>query len=266
MKSMFLFCLLLLGLNLSAQKGESIDVPLSQPGKRGLLIVDIKKGPIKIKGTARQDVLVRYNSLSEDDEMNETRNGLKKIASGGLNLSITEKDNIVSVDSDSWNKGVEIYVEIPMDFDLKIESYNDGDLAVENVKGELELESYNGQIEAENISGSLVASTYNGDIRVHFNTITTDASMAFSTYNGDIDLKFPTNLSAKLKMRSDAGDIYSDYDIKLNKKANRESKKDAHSGVFKVSIEKWTHGTVGSGSAEIVAKTYNGDILVQKSK
>ncbi|MEO1627370.1 MAG: hypothetical protein AAFV25_19620, partial [Bacteroidota bacterium] len=179
MKYLIAFSLLLLSLTLSAQ-GKTLDIPLSEPGKRGVLHVDVKTGPVVIKGTARQNVMVRYETA--DDKKNkfkqkEKGSGMRKISSGNLQMEIAENQNEVYIESSSWNRAVSIYVEVPTDFDLNIETYNNGTIEVDNVHGELELESYNGSVRATNVSGSLLASTYNGDIKAHFNEVKPNTPM-----------------------------------------------------------------------------------------
>lgn len=67
---------------------------------------------------------------------------------------------------------------MPMGFDLNVSTYNSGDILIENIQGELEVESYNGKIKANQISGSMVASTYNGPITVTFDKVKEGAPMS----------------------------------------------------------------------------------------
>ncbi|HEY9006833.1 DUF4097 family beta strand repeat-containing protein [Ohtaekwangia sp.] len=258
-----------------AQSNNEFTVPLSDPAKRGKLKAHINYGSITVKGTARKDVLVRYKSLEDgecedcdehdkDNDRNEkSKSGLRKIGGGGMDLEVTESNNFVKVESDSWNHKLNLEIEVPSGFDMEVHTYNDGDLMITNVQGEVELTNYNGEITALNISGSVVATTYNGEIKVTFDKVTEGTPMSFSTYNGDIDLTFPATLKATVKMKTEQGEIYTGFDIKMTS-TGPVQKKDARSGVYRVTVDDYKRGDVNGGGAEITLKNYNGDIYVRK--
>src|ERR1700690_4197966 len=148
-----------------AQTSGDFPVPLSDPNKRGTLKASLHSGSITVKGTARKDILVKYSSAAKDEHGKTGKDGLKRISGGTTDLEVSENNNIVKVESDSWNNKLDIEIEVPSGFDLKVSTYNDGDLSISNIQGEVELTNYNGEITAENISGSVVATTYNGEIK-----------------------------------------------------------------------------------------------------
>jgi len=273
MKKQFLgitFTLLTLGLVLittslvSAQSGNEFAVPLTDPAKRGKLKAHLNYGSITVKGTARKDVLVKYKSeADEDDDRKESKDGLRKISGGGMDLEVTENANAVKVSSDSWNNKMNLEIEVPAGFDLDVSTYNDGDLMITNIQGEVSLTNYNGEITALNISGSVVATTYNGEIKVTFDKVTEGTPMSYSTYNGDIDITFPASAKATLKLKTEQGDIYSGFDVDF-KSSGPIQKKDTKSGVYKVTIDEWKRGDINGGGPEITLRNYNGDIFLRK--
>lgn len=264
-----------------AQSNDQFTVPLTDPSKRGHLKAHLNLGSITIKGTARKDIMVKYASVEkgneEDEEDNEnvnennnsnrnkdnSRQGLKKIGGGGMDLEVTENNNQIKVQSNSWNHKINLEIEIPSGMDMEVHTYNGGDVMVTNVQGELALSNYNGEITALNISGSVVASTYNGEIKVTFDKITEGAPMSYSTYNGDIDLTFPASLKATLKMKTERGEIYTGFDVNVTSKGP-EQKKDTKSGVYKVVIDDWKRADVNGGGPDFTMKNYNGDIIIRK--
>lgn len=257
----------------SAQGGNEFTVPLSDPAKRGKLKAHLNYGSITVKGTARKDVLVRYVKQNEEDDKqkNKGRNddksaskeGLKRIGGGGLELEVSENSNLIKVESSSWNVKTSLEIEVPTGTDLQISTYNDGDLMVTNVQGELELKNYNGAITALNISGSVVASTYNGDIKATFDKVTEGTPMSYSTYNGDIDLTYPSGVKAGFKMKTERGEIYTGFDMNIIS-SGPVKQQDTKSGTYKLKIDEWKRGDVNGGGAEISLKTYNGDIYIRK--
>jgi len=229
-------------LDTNAQNSNEFTVPLSDPAKRGKLKAHINYGSISVKGTARKDILVRYKSEDDDDEedsKDKSKNGLKRIGSGGIDFEVAESDNNVKVSSNSWNK------------------------TISNIQGETVLTNYNGEITAINISGSVIATTYNGDIKVLFDKVTAGTPMSYSTYNGDIDIALPPTHKASLKMKTEQGDIYSDFDVAFKNTGPVQQKK-TDAGVYKVIVDEWKRGDINGGGPELTIKNYNGDIFIRK--
>lgn len=248
----------------SAQNPNEFAVPLSDPAKRGKLSARINYGSITVKGTARKDVLVKYTAEQDEGEKKEnTKDGLRRIGGGGMDLEVIEDNNVVRVSSDSWNNKLNLEIEVPTGMDLEVKTYNDGDLMISNIQGEVELTNYNGEITALNISGSVVATTFNGGIKVTFNNVTAGTPMSYSTFNGDIDITFPATLKATMRMKTEQGEIYSGFDVDF-KSSGPVQKKDTKSGVYKVVIDEWKRGDINGGGPEITLKNYNGDIYVRR--
>lgn len=273
MKKFLVVAVMLISAVLRAQDSGEFTVPFSNPSGAMKLVVDIKTGSIKVKGTARKDVLVKYSSEKDEDDddhdhdrnrnRNNSRDGLKKISSGTMNLEASEYQNTVKVTSDNWSAKIEVTVEVPSTINLKIKTYNDGDLDINNITGTVELINYNGAITATGISGTVIAETYNGDIKIAYDKLTSDTPLSYANYNGDIDLTFPAALKASLKMKTKQGEIYSGFDAQVQKsspKVNTESK----SGVYKVQIDDWVKVDINGGGPEISVQTYNGDIYLRK--
>lgn len=256
--------LILSSVRLNAQDSGELIIPLSQPSSKGSLEVSIQRGSIQVIGTNRSDVLVKYISLESNNKKIETaKNGLKRISSGSIDLEASENNNQIEIDSDSWNKGVQLTIEVPKTFDLDLDTHNGGDIRVENIAGNVVLENHNGAITAKGISGSVSANTHNGKILVELNSVSADIPMSFITYNGSVDVTLPPSVKGSLKLKSSRGEIYSGFDVSL-KKSEPVKKTNNKSGEYKVYIDDWVRGDINGGGAEIVMKNYNGDIYIRK--
>jgi hypothetical protein len=255
--------LLILSTSVFGQESNEFTVPLSDPAKRGKLKAVINFGSIVIKGTARKDILVKYSTSKDEDDRNQTKNGLRRIGSGGMDLEVTENGNTVTVHSGSWNNRLNIEIEVPSGMDVEAKTHNDGDLTVANINGEAVLTNHNGEITALNMSGSVIATTYNGEIKVSLDKAKEDTPMSFTTYNGDVDITFPAAMKATLKMKTEHGDIYSDFDVTF-KNTGPVQKTDNKAGVYKVVIDEWKRGDINGGGPEVTLRNYNGDIFVRK--
>ena len=147
--------------------------------------------------------------------------------------------------------------------DVTAKTHNDGDLVVSNIQGEAELTNHNGEITALNISGAVIATTYNGEIKISLDKAKEGSPMSFTTYNGDVDVTFPAATKGTLKMKTERGDIYSDFDV-VFKNAAPVQKKESTAGVYRVVVDEWKRGDINGGGPEITFRTYNGDIFVRK--
>lgn len=247
------------------QSSGEFPVPLSDPAKRGRLKAHLNYGSITVRGTARKDVLVKYSSVNDNPESDKksSKEGLKRISGGTMDLEVSENTNYVKVESGSWNTKMDLEIEVPSGFDVKVSSYNDGDILITGIQGEVEITTYNGEIEAENISGSVIATTYNGEIKVTFDKVKEGVPMSYSTYNGDIDITFPSTLKASFKMKTEQGEILSGFDMNMIK-SGPVQKKDSGSGTYKVVIDEWVKGEVNGGGPEISMRNYNGDVIIRK--
>jgi len=262
--------LITIGMSLMASSAAGQDknefaVPLSDPAKRGKIRAVINNGSITVKGTARKDVLVKYSADEEDDDHEDTKDGLRRIGGGGLDLEVTENGNTVSVNSGTWNDRLNIEIEVPAGTDIEAKTHNGGDILVTNIQGELELTNHNGEITASNISGAVIATTYNGEIKITFDKVKDDTPMSYTTYNGDVDITFPATMKGTLKMKTERGDIYSDFDVAF-KNTGPVQKKDTKGGVYKVVVDEWKRGDINGGGPEITLRNYNGDIFVRRKK
>ncbi|NQU87514.1 MAG: DUF4097 family beta strand repeat protein [Mariniphaga sp.] len=246
---------------LSAQTTQELVVPLTNAGESGTLDVNIMYGSIKVVGTSVKDVII--NVSTEQKKVEESsKNGLKRIANNSFGLTAKEEDNYVKVNTDLSNKNVMLEIQVPQNFNLKLSALNDGEITVDNINGELEIHHVNGGISLTNVSGSAVVNTTNGDVKVSFADITENTPMAFITFNGDVDVTFPANLKASVKMQSNMGEIFTDFDMVMKKGTPKEVK-DTEKGVYKVSLEEWIRGDINGGGPEMTFKNFQGDIIIR---
>jgi hypothetical protein len=247
---------------------EQLTVALSTPGKPGSLEVSLVNGSIHVSGYSGKDVTIdaatRATKRRESPPANAT--GMKRISAGNtLNLTAEEKNNHIEVSTESWKGPVDLEIKVPRSFSLKLSTVNDGDITIDNVLGEMELTNVNGRITLNQVAGSAVANTVNGNLTATFTSITAGAPMAFSTLNGKVDVTLPGNVNTNLKMKSDRGEVYSDFDVALSKSQPKVTRT-SENGRIRLSTDDWTYGKINSGGAEVMMKTFNGDIFLRKAK
>ena len=273
MKKMKIAGLLLLSLFIVtkslAQSGsaEQLTVPLTNPGKPYTLKAQLVQGSIKVVSYDGKDIIINVTpkEAEEEGDSNATENGMKRIsASGGYEHTAKEADNTITVNAGNPNKALNLDLKIPQDVKLKLGTVNNGSIEVENVRGELEVNNVNDEIKLINISGSVVANTVNGDVTVTFNMVDPKAPMAFSTLNGDVRVTLPADTKANLKMKSDMGDVFSDFDIAIDKTPPKVDKT-SEPGMYKIKKDDWVYGKINGGGPEMIMKNMHGNIYVKKA-
>ena len=273
MKNMKITGMVLLSLMIAtkslAQSGstETLTVPLSSPGKVYSLKVHLVTGSIKVTGYDGKDIVINTSPRTGSDEEGSktSENGMKRISTpGGFEITAKEADNTVTVNTGNPNRAVDLDLKIPQDVKLKLGTVNDGEIVVENVSGELEVNNVNDKITLTNISGSVVANTVNGDVNVTFKSVDPKAPMAFSTLNGDINVTLPADTKANLKLKSDNGDVFSDFDVDIDKTPAKIDKT-TEPGLYKIKKDDWVYGKINGGGPEMMMKNMQGNIYVKKA-
>ena len=255
-----LFILILLSIFSFGEDSEQISVPLSSSHKPGLVSVNHYKGSINVTGYNGKTIVI---TASYRKPVND--NGMKLISGSSLKLSATEKDNVVFVSVNSYRKTIDLDIRVPRNFSLKLSTDDNGEILVRDINGVFELNNNNGDVKLINVSGSSVVSTIDGNIYADYVKVDTDMPMVFSTIEGNIDLHFPADADICLKMRTEYGEIYSDFIIDVDKRKTN-IRKHKNSGSTKISLDQWTYGKINKGGPEYLIKSLNGSIYIKKKK
>jgi hypothetical protein len=257
---------LLLCFSLASRAQEQVAIPLSNPDQPGTLDLGVVRGSITVTGYDGKEVIIRYgNGEREDDKKAVTQNGMRRISSGGIGFEATEDNNHVEIGGVSPMQDASFHISVPRRFSLNLSTVNGGEIRVENVTGEMELSNVNGEITLINVGGSAVANTVNGDITATFNSVTSGKPMAFSNLNGDIDVTFPANAAFTAKMKSEWGEIFTDFNMTINRTEQDRVSTSADSGTYKVTVNNWISGSINGGGPEYLFKSMRGDIYIRKN-
>lgn len=244
---------------------DQVAIPLSNPDQPGKLKIGIVRGSISVNGYDGKEVIIRYGNDDEKDRDREvTKNGLRRISNNTIGFEAREDDNEVEIGGVSPMRDISFDISVPRNFSLELSTVNGGDIIVENVKGEMEIQNVNGEITLTNVSGSAVANTVNGDIKAIFNAISPNKPMAFSNLNGDIDITLPANAKVTVKMKSEWGEMYTDYDMDITRQDQGKVDASSDSGTYKVSVNNWIYGKINGGGPEYLLKSMRGDIYIRK--
>jgi DUF4097 and DUF4098 domain-containing protein YvlB len=186
-----------------------------------------------------------------------------------------EDHNVVTIGTGGNMMGSSVTITVPTNTSLELKSINGGKIEVSGVNGDLDVENVNGSIELKNVSGAVVASSQNGSVVASIDKVTPDKPMSFTSLNGKVDVTLPADTKAHLRMKTDNGSVYSDFDVKLDPNASKPVVEDSRgqgpgltgrlpSGTYRIRVDHSVYGTINGGGPEFRFETLNGNILIHK--
>jgi len=270
-------------------------VSFTNPAKPGTVEVDVNEGSITVRGYEGKDVIIdarwRERALTQEkreieaapagaeEELDkeelakkkaqaEKSRGMKMLAVESMGLTIEEEDNVIQVSVEEGKRAVDLIIQVPFSTSLQLSCRDDErGVTVERVDGEIEVDTSDGPITLTNVSGPVVADSSEGEIKVVFGKITPGKPMSLSAMDGDIDITLPLDVKASLKMKTDEGQIFTDFDVQLTpSQQKKEEDERKEGGGYRVTYEKVTLGLINGGGTEIQLTTYEGNIYVRKAK
>jgi len=250
----------------SQSGSDRISVNLSDPSRPALVKVSMVNGGITVKAYDGKEVIVEARPRNRDRE-DPGSGGMRRLNIARTGLTVEEENNEVRISTESYMRTIDVTITVPTRTSLKLQAVNDGDIVVTGVEGELDVNDVNGAVTLNNVSGNCVAHALNGRVLATFVKINPQKPMAFSSLNGDIDVTFPADLKANVNIRSDRGDVFSDFDVQLQPVAPQQTVEDGRGkgGKYRVKIDKSVHGTINGGGPELQFTNFQGSIYIRKA-
>jgi putative adhesin len=247
---------------------DRITVPFSDPERPGTLKVNLLDGTVTIKGSNRRDVLFIANSQQARQALRRRQQaepppGMRRLTQPG-GFGVEERDNEMSVSS-GFSREINLEIEVPMRTKLRI-SIVDGGITVDGVDSEMEINTVDGAIMLMNVGGSVVAHAVDGNITATVARVTPQAPMAFTSLNGDIDVTLPAAVKANLRLRSDQGDVFTDFEVQVIAGASANRTQQRNGQALRIDVNRSIYGTVNGGGPDFELRTFDGNIYVRKGK
>jgi hypothetical protein len=289
--------------NAQESQADHAVVSFSNPAKPGTVEVGISEGSITVRGYEGKDVVIdarwREKSLTrverelgpalaeerrreaereEREELDqeelarqkaqaEKAKGMKALEVESMGLTIEEEENVIQVNVEEGKRAVDLVIQVPFSTSLRLSCRDDEKgVTVDRVDGEIEVDTGDGPIMLTNVSGPVVADSSEGEIKAVFGKVIPGKPMSFSAMDGDIDITLPADVKASLKMKTDEGQIFTDFDVRLTpSQQKKEEDERKEGGGYRVSFEKVTLGLINGGGVEIQLTTYEGNIYIRKT-
>jgi len=245
-----------------ASAQEQITVPFTDPGRPGLVKASTLNGTITVRAADRRDVLIETRARQGGVTRGGPSSGLRRLQPVG-GFEAIEENNTMVISSNS-NESVELVITVPTKTNLKVTGVNGGPLTIEGVDGEIEVNNTNNSIALTNVAGSVVAHSTNGNVKVTLLRATAGKAMAFSSINGNVDVTLPASLKATFKLRSDMGDVFTDFDLQLKTETTTTPNPKRENGRLTIQVSKAQTATLNGGGPEIELRTFNANIYLRK--
>ena len=240
-------------------------VRLSHPSQPGRIRLQMLGGNITVRGYSGNEVIIESaGEHTREAGVPEEARGMRRLTQPA-GLGADEDNNVVTIHTGLEPKNIDL--QVPANSVLSLKTLT-GNIHVQGVFGELDVESSNGGITLDQVGGSIVAHALNGSITGNVVRLDADKPFSFSTLNGRIDVTLPGSMHANLNMRSDQGDIYLDqgFDFKSLATSSGGISKSESNGMRKLKMDNTIHGAINGGGVEINIRSFNGTILVHKGK
>lgn len=250
----------------AAQSSQRLVVPLSDASRPATLEIALFQGGIDVSAYDGNEVVIVTDTpvRGEDDDHEPRPDGLRRIRSSSVGLSVEEVDNTVAVRMDFSPRGAEVIVQVPRRTSVRANLVNGGDVAITGVNGAHELTNVNGDVIATDISGSAVLNSTNGTVKATFVEVDTAKPMSFTSFNGDVDVALPARLAADLVVATQQGDVFTDFDVAEEPNPAVVERGNGPKGQYRVRMQRHTRYAIGGGGPEIQLRTFNGDVLIRK--
>jgi DUF4097 and DUF4098 domain-containing protein YvlB len=261
---------LAIGSQVAAQDNpDRVAVSFSDPSRPGLVKVHLLEGNIAIKAYDGKDVIIETkagNRSRPGRSSNSSTQGLRRIDNTSSGLIVEEENNVMSINA-GIGRIANLEIQVPGRTNLNVSTVHGGAVVIEGVDGEIEASNTNGRVTLNDVSGSVVAHSINGRVIASLKRVTPQKPMAFTSLNGNVDVTLPADIKANVKMRTDNGEIYTDFEIQL-KPSSATTAEDSRSrgGKYRIELDKSMTGTVNGGGQDFEFRTFNGNLYIRKAK
>jgi len=196
----------------------------------------------------------------EDVSIDEKAKGLKAIYAGGedntgLGMYIEIDGEVLRItDLKSFYKRKGLTLTIPASVAIKLQTGNLGNVIIEDLTNELEINTVVGYIKLTNVTGPITAHSSTGNIDAIFSSVDQSAPISITSSTGMIDVSLPSNTKASVELGSTMGSVFTNFDLIKPRK----------DGLKAVGGQKSITGNINKGGVKIALKASVGNIYLRK--
>lgn len=254
----------------AAPSPQRITLPFSDASRPKSLTVDIPMGSVKVTGYDGNDAVIEYSGRGDGPRHRARQEdlppGMHRLDQPTNTVEATQENNVVRVKGGTWDR-LDIQIKVPKQTTLDLKTMN-GSISVEGISGEVTIDAMNGHINVQDAAGPVVAHSMNGKITASLAQLSAAKASSFSSMNGSIEVTLPADLKARLKMKTDRGEIYTDFDVKVDTAVGStplvSDGRAKSGGIALPPTDRTLYGTINGGGPEMQFITYNGRIVIRK--
>ncbi|MFC1492685.1 hypothetical protein ACFL6O_01895 [candidate division KSB1 bacterium] len=249
--------IVLFGIMISASFGfsqvrdEQLTAKFEDTAGEKIVYITWRNGDISIKARNTNEVEVDIQGRQRRPDRDIS--GLRRVYDGD-SVELEQEGNRINIDCQSQLKQVDADIYVPEGATLIIQNSLNGDVRVEDVKGEIEVKTLNGDIEVRDAESAVDLYSTNGDIVINFSAFSFSNEVILRTLNSAIDLTLPADAKATLFMKTN-DEIYADEEFTLERSGGR--------GRYSRSTKEYN---LNGGGVEISLSSLNGNIYIRKGR
>lgn len=153
--------------------------------------------------------------------------------------------------SRNWSRENEVTVEfrVRVPRNVKVAAYGvNGEVRVQNVTSEVDVETTNGSVSVSSASGPVNARTTNGSVRVTMGPFDLKSDLTFETTNGSVIAEFAQDIDAEVDLRTVNGRFLTDFPVTVTGRIDPRR----------------LRATLGKGGPRIRLSTTNGNVELRR--
>lgn len=203
---------------------------------------------------------IRSDRDKREKSRADKREGLTAVYPGGkddtngFGFSITKEDGILYIsDLKSHFQRSGLYIKLPKNMNISVDSGNLGSIYMEGFTGEVEASANVGKIELKNVTGPITVDANVAKVDIDFDVVSQKSPITISSSVSEIDVAIPGDTKANLELRTQ-GTVYTNFDFDIPKKK----------GLKNVSGRKSIVSALNGGGVKIYIKSSMGNIYLRK--
>jgi len=239
--------------------GNRVTIPARSGGRARVVEANLLHCSITVKTGGGGEIVAELMGATPRRSEARVPAGMHRIdAPFREGIQAEETGDMVHINVGPLSGGGDLVITVPANTSLKLHGMH-GDVTVTGVRGEIDAASTHGDITLNNVSGTVLANTVHGNIKTTMDQVDQGKPLSFSTLSGNIDVTFPADLRATLKFKAGRGDIWTDFDVKV------EGGGATGDGRMRpLMMERTMRGTINGGGVEASFYDVNGRITVHK--
>ena len=194
-----------------------ITLKFSDPAKPGKIKLRVMWGDVTVTGADTAEVTIVSNIKNRNVPERRT-DGLRRLDSE-VTYSAAEKDNVITIELGgevpfpAATDGT-LAITAPRTTSVVVQNSMGGDVTVKNLAGDAEIRCLNGEVKLEQVSGAALVETMNGEIHATFTKVAEGKPLSFTSMNGEVEVRVPADTKANVRLRTQNGAVYTDFDEK----------------------------------------------------